>query len=301
MSVPTLSRLVEGLGRGRKRPRSRWWSFTWPSLAVAGGLGALELIRGFYQHRQTFAPDRYPEGAWEPDAVGLPLEDRWFETEDGVRLHGWWIPRRRSRCVILYCHGNTGSLGSQSATLGRFRDRLKASIFAFDYRGYGRSEGSPREKGLYRDVRAAYHHLTEELGQEPGRIVLFGHSLGGAVAIDAALRVPVAGLVAQATFTQIRDMARTIVPGMPLHWIARNRFRSIEKVGDLDLPKLFVHGARDLSVPQELGRCLYEAASEPKGQLILPRAGHNDILEKGGVRYWFRLMWFCRRCVRRAG
>lgn len=291
--------MIEKLGNDRQGRAPRWWSFAWPPLAVAGGLGALELIRGLYQHRQTFVPDRYPEGTWEPDALGLPVEDRWFDSEDGVRLHGWWIPRRRARCTILYCHGNSGSLGSQSASLDRFRKRLKADLFAFDYRGYGRSEGRPREKGLYLDVRAAYRHLTEELGRAPGRIVLFGHSLGGAVAIDAALDLPVAGLVVQATFTQIRDMARRIVPGMPLHWIARNRFRSLEKVGKIPLPKLFVHGEKDLSVPPELGRILFDAASEPKELLLLPRAGHNDILEKGGIRYWFRLLRFCRRSVGR--
>jgi hypothetical protein len=275
----------------------RWWSFTWPPLAVAGGLGALELLRGRFQRRRMFLPERYPEGTWDPGAVGLDFEDLWFESGDGVALHGWWLPARAAKCTVLYCHGQTGALGSQVPVLEQLTRRLRANVFAFDYRGYGRSGGSPDEKGLYRDVRAAHRQLTEGIGEDPRRVVLFGHSLGGAVAIDAALEVPVAGLVAQATFTQMRDMAKSFYPNVPLHLVTRNHFRSIDKVGRIAVPKLFVHGERDDKVPLEIGRRLYEAAAEPKEWLALPRRGHHDLVTRGGMPYWLRLLAFCQACV----
>ncbi len=282
----------------REDPRGRWWPYTWGSLAVAGGLGALELLRGRFQHRRTFVPERYPDGAWNSREAGLEKEDRWFETRDGVRLHGWWLPGgERRRYSLLFCHGQTGALGSHVGDLQQILDHLEAAVFAFDYRGYGRSEGAPSERGLYLDVRAAHRHLTEEIGEAPGRILLFGHSLGGAVAIDAALDVPVAGLIAQATFTQIRDMARAFYPGLPLHLVTRNRFRSVEKIARIEIPKLLVHGERDEKVPPEIGEELFAAAAEPKERLLVPEAGHSDLFSDAGPSYWEAVDGFCRRCV----
>jgi len=274
-----------------------WLGLAVPSLAVAAGVGALEFLRGRLQRRHMFKPTRYPHGTWQPTSVGMDAEDHWFETEDGVALHGWWLPHPRARCTLLYCHGNRGSLGHQVQALRRFSS-LRASVFAFDYRGYGRSEGSPSEAGLFIDVRTAYRYLIEVLGTAPSRVVLLGHSLGGAVAIDAAQDLPVRGLVVQSSFTQTRDMARAFYPELPLHLITRNCFRSIEKVGDLSIPKLFVHGDADETVPIELGRQLYDAAAEPKSFLLVPGAHHNDIAPLGGPRYAARLALFLHGCVR---
>ena len=170
------------------------------------------------------------------------------------------------------------------------------NVFAFDYRGYGRSEGEPSEDGLFRDVRAAYDQLTGPLCQLPGSVVLFGHSLGGAVAIDAALHREVAGLVVQSSFTQMRDMARTVMPWGPLGFIARNEFRSIAKVGLIEAPKLFIHGTDDPTVPLEMGRRLFEAAADPKDWYEIARGGHNDVYRQGGLRYFWRLQRFFRQC-----
>lgn len=270
-----------------------------PSLAVAGGLSALGYLRGRFQHRQTFLPDRYPNGVWDPRPFGLPATDLWFEADDGVRLHGWWIPHRKARGTVLYFHGNTGSIAHQLGTFRHLR-RLRANILGFDYRGYGRSEGDPSERGLYRDARAAYRVLVEELGQDPGEVLFFGHSLGGAVAIDAALDCPAAGLIVQASFTNARDMARALFPTLPMGLMTVNQFRSVDKVPELGLPKLFIHGTEDGSVPHEQGVRLYEAAAEPKELYLVPRAGHNDLHHHGGVRYLWRIGRFKRRCVRRS-
>lgn len=268
-----------------------------PSLALAGVLGGLEYLRRRFEHSRLFVPDQYPNGVWRPRRHGLPAEDAWFRTEDGVELHGWWMPHPKARGTVLYCHGNSGSIAHQIGVLRHMR-RLKVNLFAFDYRGYGRSGGKPSEQGLYRDARAAYDHLLSELGRKGSEIVLFGHSLGGAVAIDCAGEREVAGLIAQSTFTHVKDAARASFPGLPIHLLARKRFHSLSKVSELTMPKLFVHGGADGKLPPEFGERLYDEAAEPKELYVVRRAGHNDVYRHGGVRYLRRLSRFGRRCFK---
>lgn len=267
--------------------------------ALAGGVGALGYLRNRWQRRKLFGPDRHPEGVYDPATLGLEVEDRTFSAGSGVELHGWWIPRRRALGTVLYCHGSSGSIAHQAEVLAALR-QLRTNLFAFDYRGYGRSTGEPSESGLFLDARAAWDHLVEELEIPPSEIILFGHSLGGAVAIDCALDRAAAGLVVESSFTQVRDMARASYPGLPLHLVARNQFRSIDKVGRLTLPKLFIHGGADKRVPPELGRRLYEAAVEPKELYLVPGAAHNDVHIHGGLRYLRRISRFRSRCLRAA-
>ncbi len=275
--------------------RTRFQRYGWPAMAVAGGVSALGYLRNRFQHGSMFHPDRYPNGIWNPAPYGLDVDDSWFTTTDGVDLHGWWIPHKRARATLLFCHGNSGSIAHQIGVLRHLR-RLRVNLFAFDYRGYGRSSGSPSEKGLYLDVRAAHAFVTGELARPVEEVVLFGHSLGGAVAIDGAVDLPVAGLVAQATFTDVRDAARAFYPTLPVHWIARARFRSIDKVGTLAMPKLFIHGDADGTLPLEFGERLYEAAAEPKEFYRVAGAGHNDVHRHGGLGYLRRLSRFVRNC-----
>ncbi|MEE8138123.1 MAG: alpha/beta hydrolase [Thermoanaerobaculia bacterium] len=279
---------------------SRILGYALPTLAVAGGLGALSYLRDRLQHSRVFLPDRYPNGIWDPAPFGLPASDVWFEASDGVELHGWWIPHRKARGSVLYCHGNTGSI-AQRIGIFRMLRRLRVNLLAFDYRGYGRSAGSPSEAGLYLDVRAAYDHLVGVLDQPPETVLLFGHSLGGAVAIDCALERQAAGLVVQSSFTHIRDAARAVLPAWPLHLVARPQFRSIDKVGRLELPKLFIHGEGDETVPFALGQLLFEAAAEPKEFYAVPHAGHKDVHRHGGLRYLYRLSRFRSRCLKTGG
>lgn len=282
----------------KEQRSSKGLAYTLPSLVAAGGVTALAYLRARFQANQVFLPARYPDGVWDPRPYGVPAQDAWFTADDGVPLHGWWIPnpRRRAQATVLYCHGNTGSIADR---VGIFRHllRLKVDIFAFDYRGYGRSAGEPSEKGLFRDVRAAYRHLVGPLRQAPERTILFGHSLGGAVAIDGALDCPVAGLVVQSSFTDIKAMSRAVFPQLPIHLLTRNEFRSIDKVGRLAMPKLFIHGTEDGTIPFAQGRELYEAAAEPKELFVVPKAGHNDVHRFGGLSYLRRLTGFRRRCL----
>lgn len=269
------------------------------SLALAGGLSAAHVLRNRFQRSRTFVPDRYPNGIWNPGPLGLPAEDTWFRSADGEELHGWWVPHRRARGTLLYCHGNSGSVAHQIAAL-RFLRRMKVNLFAFDYRGYGRSSGTPTEAGLYRDVQAAFDHLVDYRGVLPREIVVFGHSLGGAVAVDCAVHRPAAGLVVQSTFTHTKDTARALYPRLPMHWIARRQFRSVDKVAGLSLPKLFTHGDADGTVPFALGERLFEAAAEPKEFYRVKRAGHNDVFNHGGFLYLRRLARFRDRCLQSA-
>lgn len=266
--------------------------------AAAVGLGAWARER--FEHRSTFVPDRYPNGIWNPRPFGLPAVDVWFESLDGVGLHAWWIPHRRARGTLLYCHGNSGSIAHQIGAL-RFLRRLRANLFVFDYRGYGRSDGRPSEGGLYRDVRAAWRQVVDGLGQDPASVLLFGHSLGGAVAIDCALEHAPAGLVVQSSFTDMKAAARAVFPTLPVHWMARSRFRSIDKVPRVRAPKLFVHGAADGTLPPVMSERLHAAAASPKELYLVRGGGHNDVYRHGGLAYLRRLRRFFDSCLERRG
>lgn len=273
-------------------PLRRILRYSVPSLAVLGGLGALELFRRRFEQGRVFLPSRYPDGSWDPGSAGLDHQDLYFPSEDGTRLHGWFFEHPGARTTLIYCHGNRGSIADR---LDIFRQmfRIKVNVFAFDYRGYGRSEGVPSERGLFADVRAAIDLLVDR-GHPLPSLLLFGHSLGGAVAVDGAWRRPVGGLVVQSSFTQLKDMARHRYPDLPMHWITSNNFRSIEKVPFLKMPKLFIHGTADEVIPYAHGETLYRAAAEPKSFLRVPNADHHDVPQKGGLRYFHRLIRFRR-------
>lgn len=262
--------------------------------AAAGTMGALGFARGRFEHSQLFNPERYPAGEWEPGPLGLPAEDVWFDS-DGLRLHGWWIPHPQARAALLYCHGNSGSIGVRVEIL-RALHQLGLNLLAFDYRGYGRSEGRPSEEGLFRDARAAYRHLVQDLACDPQEVVLLGHSMGGAVAIDAALELPAQGLIVESTFTSIRDMARSRFRRLPMHWLARNQFHNLEKIDRVKIPKLFIHGTSDATVPFTMSRQLYEQATDPKSFLEVEGADHNDLHLSGDV-YFEALSHFVSSCV----
>lgn len=268
-----------------------------PSLIAAGTAGLLELARSRYQSGQVFHPTQYPDGQWDPSEEGLRFEDVDFESDDGTRLHGWWFEHEDAEMSLVYCHGNRGSIADRVGTFAQLL-RLRVNVFAFDYRGYGRSQGAPSEKGVFADARAAIDHVADARGAGLGGTLLFGHSLGGAIAIDAALHRRVAGLVVQSSFTQLSDMARHRHPDVPMHWIVRNEFRSIEKVPHLTMPKLVIHGGADRTVPFEHGQALYKAAAEPKEFLRIARADHNDLHQWGSLRYFTHLIRFRRRCAR---
>ena len=262
-----------------------------------------------FERRFIYFPSRYPNGEWPraaaPDRSIQPfphVEDVWFKADDGVALHGWYCTPCRAvdgvdqpiptEGVLLYLHGNAGNISHRYDQLHLLMF-LGVSVFIIDYRGYGRSEGKPSEKGLYLDARAAWSCLTESRRVDPGNIVVLGKSLGGAVAIDLASDggAAPAGLIVQSSFTSVADMARLVMPIIPRSWI-RTKMNSIAKIDRVDCPKLFVHSRADEIVPYELGRQLYEAASSPKHFYTVEGAGHNDTTSAGGKAYMRQLQDF---------
>jgi hypothetical protein len=229
-----------------------------------------------------YFPLRALEGS--PRDVGLDFEELRFETPDGERLHGWWIPapRRPAAAHVLFFHGNGGNI---SHRLGTARLLVEAGfdLLLFDYRGYGLSSGRPSEDGTYRDARAARSVLLER-AVDAARTIYLGESLGGAVATELALEHPPCGLVLQSTFTGVRDMARLHYPFLPAFAVP-NAYPTLDRIRRLRAPLLVIHGDCDDIVPVSHGRVLFEAAAEPKALHVVPGAGHNDLIELAGAAY----------------
>jgi fermentation-respiration switch protein FrsA (DUF1100 family) len=213
--------------------------------------------------------------------------------EDGVRLHGWYVPHPQARCTLLIFHGNAGNISHRIDWIEMLHE-LQASVLIIDYRGYGKSEGRPYETGLYRDAMAAYTWWREK-SDGTGKLVLIGESLGGAVAVNLASRVAVDGLVLQSTFTSAWDMAKTLFPIGLLQPIARIHFDSAAVIGKISCPKLIIHGGSDEIVPFRLGLKLHELAAPPKEFYVVPGAHHNDLLWVAGPEYSIRMAAFFDR------
>lgn len=254
----------------------------WP-LVAASGYGLLYLMA----NRAIYQPMKYPQGLWNLQPQ-LGASDVWLRAPDGVRLHAWWIPRPDARVVTLYLHGNAGNITHRVNHVLEVT-AAGSSLLLLDYRGYGKSEGRPTEKGLYTDAQSAYQHLLDT-GHRPDRIVLHGESLGTAVAVDLASRRPCAGLVLEAPFTSAREVAARVLPLIgPL---LVSGLDSKRKIRDVRVPVLIIHGDRDEVISFDFGRKLFEAAREPKSFWAVSGAGHNDIVETAGPAYRKRLREF---------
>lgn len=237
------------------------------------------------EHIFLYFPER--ELVATPADAGLPYEDVFFPASDGVRLHGWYVPGEPGRPVVLFCHGNAGNISHRVHNLRLFRERLGASVFIFDYRGYGLSEGRASEEGTYADARGALAWLRSK-GWTPERAVYFGRSLGGAVAAQLALESPPAALVLESPFPSVAAMGRRHYPGLHLllGWTVRARYDTLEKIGRVRAPLLVFQGERDTIVPTDMARRVFEAAGGPKTFHLIPGAGHNDTLFHGEAEYW---------------
>lgn len=212
-----------------------------------------------------------------PAAIGIPFEEVWLETSDGVRLHSWWLHPAAAagggRPAIVLCHGNAGTIENRLEVARVFHE-MGLSVLLFDYRGYGLSDGSPGEEGTYLDAEAAFDAVRAR-GVAAERIVVYGESLGGAVAVELCRRRPAAALITEATFTSVPAMASKTYPWLPVRWLCRYRYDSLSKVAHLALPKLLLHSPEDHLVPFAHAEQLAAVASEPR-ELIRTEGGHND-------------------------
>ena len=209
---------------------------------------------------------------WQPPE--LEYEDVYFTTPDGVRLHGWYCPVADPRAVILFAHGNAGNIAYRYPDCVQLTQELGVSVFAFDYRGYGRSEGIPNEKGLLVDARAARHWLAKRENLDEQEIVLFGRSLGGGVMVDLAAKDGARALILESTFTSLPDVANDLLPLSP-GVLMFNRFNSLKKIPDYHGPLLIAHGTKDRLIPFAQGKQLWAAANEPKQFVPIAEADHS--------------------------
>jgi fermentation-respiration switch protein FrsA (DUF1100 family) len=265
-----------------------------------------------FEDRFIYFPSKYPEGFWDVERLqagrgeaSSKIEDVWMRAADGVRLHGWYCTPQPTDgedsslapnvMTLLWFHGNAGNLSHRYPVIEKLLEQ-RIAVFIIDYRGYGRSEGSPSEEGLYTDARAAWDYLATERKIPPGNIIVFGDSLGGAIAIDLATKVDAAGLIVQSSFTSIKDMAAQVMPFLPT-FILRTKMDSINKIARVRSPKLFIHSPVDEMVPYRLGRQLYDAASPPKQFYEVKGASHNEMDIIGGRAYFDAIGDFVRACA----
>ena len=238
---------------------------------IAAAIFLFYVFVRFLEATSLFYPSR--DVLMTPRQAGMPYEDVVFSAEDGVKLFGWFIPGVSAHRNMLYFHGNAGNIGNRVEKIAFFR-ALGFNIFIFDYRGYGMSSGRPSEAGLYRDGRAAFDYLTSrsDVGRQP--IVLYGASLGGAVAIDTAFHRKPAALVTEAAFTNAKAMAKLYYPFVP-GFMVNLRFESDKKIARIACPKLIMHSRDDEIIPYAFGRNLFAAAAGPK-EFLEVRGTHND-------------------------
>jgi fermentation-respiration switch protein FrsA (DUF1100 family) len=255
-------------------------------LVIVGALFFL-YVRYVERHNIYFP---FKEIQSTPEVIGLGYEDVYFETGDGKRLHGWFIPRGEAKFTFLFAHGNAGNIGHRLEKLAVFND-MGFNVFIFDYRGYGKSEGAPSEAGLYRDAGAAYNYLIEKRDIAEGNIIFYGESLGGAVLIDLATEKKPGALITEEAFTSVSDMARIVYPFVPTFMIS-SKFDSLSKIKNVAAPKLIIHSVDDEIVLFRLGEKLFSAAAPPKEMLKI-RGSHNTAFfdsvkeVRGGIEDFF--------------
>jgi fermentation-respiration switch protein FrsA (DUF1100 family) len=234
---------------------------------VASGLLALAWSQ---QRRLIYFPSPGPVA---PAATMLPNGQDVVLDSDGIRLGAWYFPVAGGGPAVLVCNGNGGDRSGRIA-LAAALNRIGLSVLLFDYRGYGGNPGQPSEDGTAADARAAQAWLAAQPGVE--KIVYFGESLGGAVAVGLAVVRPPAALILRSPFTSLPDVGAMHYPWLPVRWLLMDRYPSIERIGSVHVPVMVIAGDRDDIVPEALSRRLYDAANEPKRYVLVPGAGHND-------------------------
>lgn len=246
------------------------------------------------EQRFLYYPDRIPLDAPPPRWAG-DAREVWMTASDGVRIHGLWWPEPAGRPVVLFFHGNAQEVYSWSLVREDFAP-LDCRLLLVDYRGYGKSEGRPDEQGLYADGRASLEWLAGE-GVPAGETVIFGKSLGGAVACEVARGLNIAGLVLESTFTSLAAVARNLFPFAPLYAPHALTYDSLNKLPEITCPALVIHGDMDMLIPFEEGEALFEAAGEPKELFVVSGAGHNDVSMVAGEAYGRRLREWLDRAL----
>jgi len=253
------------------------------ALVIAVALLFVGIRSGVIERSFIYFPDR--DLIADPAYVGLPFEEVSFAASDRVQLHGWFVPGEKE-VTWLWFHGNAGNISHRLENLKLLHDELGVSVFLFDYRGYGRSEGTPSEEGTYRDGEAALAYLRSREDVDPDRIIYFGRSLGAGIAVELAMGHPPFALILESPVPSIPELARRHYPFLPVWPLLRTKYDSLAKIEKVATPLLVLHGDRDDVVPFGAGRKLFEAANEPKEFYTIQGAGHNDTYLVGGREYF---------------
>ena len=218
-----------------------------------------------------------------PKDWGYEFEDVYLQTSDGIQLHGWFIPTPGAGKTLLFFHGNAGNISHRRESIEIFL-RLNLNVFIIDYRGYGRSQGKPNEKGTYADGDAAWDYLVNTRKVKPDDIVIFGRSLGGAVATHLAASSKPAALIVESAFSSARDMANIVLPLVSYLVYLRFNYDTVDTIQKVTCPVLVIHSKDDEIIPYRLGLKIYQSAKQPKSHLVI-RGGHNDGFYISGTDY----------------
>lgn len=232
------------------------------------------LLMWLFQERLLYLPGLGREHLATPADVGLEWRSVALTTEDDLRLDAWWLPAENPRAALLFLHGNAGNISHRLASLEQF-NRLGLSVLILDYRGYGKSEGRPSEAGTALDADAGWRWLKEESGHDPDRLVIFGRSLGAAVAAELATRADPAALILESPFRSAPKLGQRLYPWLPVRALARLDYPTIEYVTQQSAPLLVIHSEDDEIIPFAEGQAVYEAAPQPKTLLTI-QGGHNN-------------------------
>lgn len=257
----------------------------------------MSLYLYLYQNRLVYLSD-YPsrELSTTPAQIGLEFESVTLAASDGVRLHGWFLPHEEPRATLLFFHGNAGNISHRLDSLAMFH-QLGLSVLIIDYRGYGRSGGEPSEEGIYRDAEAAWHHLTLERQIAADRILLFGRSLGGAVAGYLASQQEALGVMLESTFTSAPDLASDLYPWLPARWLTRFDYDTRSRLSAIGMPLMVIHSKQDEIIPFSHAEALYKGATTPKRFLQLD-GSHNHGFLTNRKRYHEALDEFIVLCLK---
>lgn len=209
-----------------------------------------------------------------PKLLGMDFEDVFINTPDGEKINAWFVPSHNNAATLIYAHGNAGAMGDRLLKV-RFFHELGLNVLVFDYRGFGKSTGTPTEKGVYIDGASTYDYLLTRKDIDPSKIIYYGASLGGAVAIDVATKRPLAALIVDSSMTSAKEVAGKFYPFVP-SFMMQIKFDSINKIQKVSAPKLFIHSPEDRTIPYAMGLRLFEKASEPK-MFLKSVGGHNEI------------------------
>jgi fermentation-respiration switch protein FrsA (DUF1100 family) len=234
-----------------------------------------------------------------PKDYKLPYDNIFFPAADGTKLHGWFVPSSNPeiKTTLLWFHGNAGNISHRLENLALLHRYLEISIFIFDYREFGLSGGHISKAGTYLDARGAWNYLVKECGTDPSDILLFGRSLGTALAVDLASTEPSLGAVLEAAFTSSHDMLKRYFFGAIPPELLHSSYDNLARIHQIQVPLLFIHGEYDEAIPVEMAQRLYQAATARKRFYLVPGSGHNDTYVVGGADYFHQWQVFLQECV----